>query len=101
MTKPIELKKRHPAVIVLEALLEGQRLTSEGECYCLSEEYSFGVVRRVVEDYEKDPDGRETVFGSLSVQAFIHLCLSLPEETVIGLSFQSAVTKARTGRTKS
>lgn len=97
--KPIEVKRRHPAAIVLEALLDGQRFMNEGECYCLSDEFSFGVVRRVrTVDEKGDEIEEDSVFGSLSVQAFINLCFSLPEETVTDLAFQRALTKVKEQR---
>lgn len=94
-SKPVELKKRHPAAIILNIILEGQSVLIKGEEWSYQDGV-FGLRRERWVDGVRQED---ILLGvDMSVGDFIRWCEKLPEETIIQAVFSSVVAKERIRR---
>lgn len=88
----VDVKRRHPAAIIFNIILEGQAVLINGEEW----RYQDGIfgIRR-----EKWTDGvrQEDILLSIdmTVGDFIKWCEKLPEETIIQAVFASVIGKER------
>lgn len=86
----VELKKRHPALILLNILLDGHPVTMEGDEWRY-ENGVFGVVRDVFDGQGKKTD--TILLGvEYSLIGFIKLCERQSEETIQAAIFSHVVT---------
>lgn len=93
--KPVEVKKRHPAALILNIILEGQSVLINGEEWSYQDGV-FGLRRqRWVDDVRQDDI---LLSIDMTVGQFIQWCERLPEETVIQAVFSSVVSKERIKR---
>lgn len=89
---PIVVKKKHPASIVLNILLDGHPVQMEGDEW-IYEDGVFGVVRDAFDLVTGKKDGSYILTPGISVSAFIKMCERLPEQDVIAAVFSHVVTK--------
>lgn len=84
----VELKKRHPAKIILGILLEGRSVVVNEEEYLWTDGV-FGVRRQSYKDGVRQDD---VVIGvDMTVAGFIKWCENLPEETITRAIFAHVV----------
>jgi len=90
-----DAKRKHPALIVLRALLEGNAVVADGEEYRYDEKGVFGVVRKRFicgTGVEAEP----VVLGiEMTVEQFVKWCETLPEEVVIQTVFGTVMRQGR------
>lgn len=80
-TKKVEVKRRHPALILLGIALQGHPVKVGGEEWTYADGV-FGVVRKAF-DGEGKEDGIYIYGVDLSVQAWIKMCEKVPEEEIV------------------
>lgn len=91
----VELKKKHPAKIILGILLEGHSVVVDGEEYLWTDGV-FGVRRQ---SYKDDVRQDDVVIGvDMTVAGFIKWCEGLPEETITKAVFSHVVMLQRRKR---
>jgi len=91
----VEVKKKHPAKIILGILLEGHPILVNGEEYLWTDGV-FGVRRECYRDGVRQDD---VVIGvDMTVAGFIKWCESLPEETITKAIFSHVVASQRKKR---
>lgn len=87
----VEIKRRHPALILLNILLDGHPVMMEGDEWRY-EDGAFGVVRDAF-----DSAGKKTDTYLLGVEytliGFIKLCERQSEETIQAAVFSHVVTQ--------
>lgn len=92
------LNKRHPALIVLQSLLDGYPATIEGEEYWMDEETREVVIRR--ESMNTQTGEKKEVFLriDMNVGAFFKMCEKLPEKAVIEIAANKVLNDLRRGK---
>lgn len=91
----VEVKRRHPAAVILDIVLGGQSAVIQGEEWSYQDGV-FGVRRQRWVDGVRQED---ILLGvDMTVRQFILWCERLPEETIIQAVFSSVVAKERIRR---
>ncbi len=80
-TKKVEIKQRHPALILLRIALEGHPVKLGDEEWTYADGV-FGVVRKAY-DSEGKEDGIYVYGVDLSVQAWIRMCEKASEQDIM------------------
>lgn len=94
-SKAVEVKKRHPAAIILNIILGGEAAVINGEEWRYQDGV-FGIRREKWEDGVRQED---ILLGvDMTVADFIKWCEKLPEETIIQAVFASVIAKERIRR---
>jgi len=94
--KELRLERRHPALVILRALLQGNPLLVDKEEWYLQDGI-FGP-KRVMED-SKTGEKREIILGvDMTLAGFVAWCEKLPEETVLQTVFNSVMHMSRKER---
>lgn len=89
LDKQLKVNAKHPALIMLQALLRGDPMLHEGEQWYLQDGV-FGP-RRVMEN-SKTGEKREIIIGvDMTLAAFVSWCGKMPEETVLQTVFNSVL----------
>lgn len=77
-----------PSVIVLAALLEGQRVEIDGSLWCLGDDKSLCMVAH-------DDQGRERILRNpLPLSTFIYMCETVPNDKLVELSANAVLTRS-------
>lgn len=96
MSGEVEVKRRHPVMIVLQSLLDGLPVEMEGEEYWLDDNGRL-VIRRESINTETQEKKDVYLIIDASVGAFIKLCERLPEADVITIAGNNVLNKVRRG----
>lgn len=96
MSGEVEVKRRHPVMIVLQSLLDGLPVEMEGEEYWLDDNGRLVIKRESINTETRE---KKDVFliVDVSVGAFIKLCEKLPEADVITVAGNNVLNKIRRG----
>lgn len=92
------LNKRHPALIVLQALLDGYPVPIEGEEYWMDEETREVVIRRESENTQTGEKREVFLRIDMNVGAFFKMCERLPEKAVIEIAGNKVLNDLRRGK---
>lgn len=92
----VEIKKRHPALVILKILLEGNQGVKVNEDEWWYQDGVFGLRRQCFKGDVRQEDVLIRV--DMSVGDFIRWCEKMPEQTVIQAVFASVVAKERIKR---
>lgn len=95
MSDPKETAKRHPALIILSALLDGHGVSIKGEEWWYQDGI-FGLRRQRWENGVRQDDVLIEV--EMTVGGFIRWCEKLPPETISQVVFSTVVAKERVRR---
>lgn len=81
---------KHPALVILKALLEGRRVEMNGHTYTkvdTDDGFRLAIVGHVIDE------DKEVFLGcEMSLNVFVEMCAKLPEEEVVGVVAQLAMT---------
>jgi hypothetical protein len=80
---------KHPAIIILNALLNGCELEYEGFTYCMSENNLFGY--KVLNDDNEE----KMIVIDLSLNWFVKFCEKLDESELVALAASAALKSWR------
>ena len=92
----VKVNRRHPALLVMAALLKGVHVRVDGEEYC----YGNGIlsIRRTGYDLSTGEDTDVFIDTQMTVGQFIQWCERIPEEAVIQVVFGSVMSDLRKRR---
>lgn len=90
--------QRHPALIVLQSLLDGYPVPIEGEEYWMDEETKEVVIRRESENTQTGEKKEVFLRIDMNVGAFFKMCERLPEKSLIEIAANKVLNDLRRGK---
>jgi len=88
--------RKHPALIVLQSLLDGIPVEIEGESYWLDEKKRLVVEREAI-DLKTQKSREVFLLVDMSIGAFLNMCERLSDEDIITIAGNNLLNQARRG----